>query len=395
MTVPDCATGTPGAGTIHRIGTDEFEENDMADPRLEKWAKALVGYSVDVRPGQVVAVTGHLAAEELLRAVAREVVAKGAHPVVLPILEGVASDVLLHGSDEQLQYISPVDRFMREQADVVINIRAETNTRRMSAVDPARQSLFTSARNELMATYMSRAATGELDWTLTLFPTDAYAQDADMETDAYADFVLSACKLDRDDPVAAWRELHDEQQRLIDWLDGKSEIRLTGPETDLTLSVAGRGWINSDGKRNFPSGEIFTSPVEDSVNGHVHFSFPVVTAGRLIEDIRLRFENGKVVEATAAKNEEYLIQTLDTDPGARYLGEFAFGTNFDIQRFTRNILFDEKIGGTVHMAVGRGYPETGSTNESAIHWDMICDLRQGGQVTVDGELFQKDGSFVI
>lgn len=367
----------------------------MADPRLEKWAKALVGYSVDVRPGQVVAVTGHLAAGELLRAVAREVIAKGAHPVVLPILEGVASDVLLHGSDEQLQYISPVDRFMREQADVVINIRAETNTRRMSAVDPARQSLFTSARNELMATYMSRAATGELDWTLTLFPTDAYAQDADMETEAYADFVLSACKLDRDDPVAAWRELHDEQQRLIDWLDGKSEIRLTGPETDLTLSVAGRGWINSDGKRNFPSGEIFTSPVEDSVNGHVHFSFPVVTAGRLIEDIRLRFENGKVVEATAAKNEEYLIQTLDTDPGARYLGEFAFGTNFDIQRFTRNILFDEKIGGTVHMAVGRGYPETGSTNESAIHWDMICDLRQGGQVTVDGELFQKDGSFVI
>ncbi len=367
----------------------------MADPRMEKWANALVGYSVDVQPGQVVAVTGHLAAEELLRAVAREVIAKGAHPVVLPILEGVASDLLLHGSDDQLQYISPIDRFIREQADVVINIRAETNTRRMSAVDPARQSLFTSARNELMATYMSRAASGELDWTLTLFPTDAYAQDADMETEAYADFVLSACKLDRDDPVAAWRELRDEQQRLIDWLDGKSEIRLTGPETDLTLSVAGRGWINSDGRRNFPSGEIFTSPVEDSVNGHVHFSFPVVTAGRLIEDIRLRFENGKVVEATAAKNEEYLIQTLDTDPGARYLGEFAFGTNFDIQRFTRNILFDEKIGGTVHMAVGRGYPETGSTNESAIHWDMICDLRQGGQVTVDGELFQKDGSFVI
>src|SRR5690606_24349358 len=367
----------------------------MADPRMEKWAKALVGYSVDVQPGQVVAVTGHLAAEELLRVLFRSVIAKGAHPVVLPILEGVASDLLLHGSDDQLQYISPIDRFIREQADVVINIRAETNTRRMSAVDPARQSLFTSARNELMATYMSRAASGELDWTLTLFPTDAYAQDADMETEAYADFVLSACKLDRDDPVAAWRELRDEQQRLIDWLDGKSEVRLTGPETDLTLSVAGRGWINSDGRRNFPSGEIFTSPVEDSVNGHVHFSFPVVTAGRLIEDIRLRFENGKVVEATAAKNEEYLIQTLDTDPGARYLGEFAFGTNFDIQRFTRNILFDEKIGGTVHMAVGRGYPETGSTNESAIHWDMICDLRQGGQVTVDGELFQKDGSFVI
>jgi aminopeptidase len=367
----------------------------MADPRIEKWAKALVGYSVDVRPGQVVAISGQLAAEALLRACAKEVIAKGAHPVVIPVVEGIAPDLLEHGSDEQLQYVTPLERFMRAEADVMINIRAETNTRRMSAIDPARQSLYIKARNELMATYMSRAASGELDWTLTLFPTDAYAQDADMETETYTDFVIKACKLDRDDPVAAWRELHDEQQRLIDWLDGKSEIHLTGQDTDLKVSVAGRTWINSDGRRNFPSGEIFTSPVEDSINGHVRFSFPVVTAGRLIEDIRLRFEDGKVVEATAAKNEEYLIQTLDTDPGARYLGEFAFGTNYDIQQFTRNILFDEKIGGTVHMAVGRGYPETGSTNESAIHWDMICDLRQGGQVTVDGELFQKDGKFVV
>ncbi len=367
----------------------------MADPRIEKWAKALVGYSVEVKAGDVVAITGHTAAEALLRQVAKEVVARGAHPVMMPIIEGGASDLLLEGSDEQLRYVSPLERFMREEADVLINVRAETNTRRMSAVDPARQSLFTSARSDLSATYMRRAAEGELDWTLTLFPTDAYAQDADMDTEAYTDFVLAACKLDREDPVAAWMELRDEQQRLIDWLDGKKEIRLTSPDTDLTLSVEGRTWVNSDGRRNFPSGEIFTSPVEDSVNGKIRFSFPVVTAGRQIEDIRLRFENGKVVDATAAKNEEYLIQTLDTDPGARYLGEFAFGTNFDIQQFSKNILFDEKIGGTVHMAVGRGYPETGSTNESAIHWDMICDLREGGQVTVDGEVFQKDGAFVV
>ena len=216
-----------------------------------------------------------------------------------------------------------------------------------------------------------------------------------METEAYADFVLAACKLDRDDPVGAWIKLRAEQQRLIDWLDGKSEIHLTGPDTDLTVNVAGRTWINSDGKRNFPSGEIFTGPVETSATGHIRFSFPVVTGGREIEDIRIRFENGKVVDATAAKNEEYLIRTLDTDDGARYLGEFAFGTNFDIQRFTRNILFDEKIGGTVHMAVGAGYPETGSSNKSAVHWDMICDLRQGGQVDVDGQPFMRDGEFVI
>jgi aminopeptidase len=371
------------------------KESLMTDPRIEKWARSLAGYSVNVQPGQTVVITGHAAAAQLMRAVAKEVILKGAHPIMMPIIEGVETDLLQHGSDEQLQYVTPFDEFMRLKADVVVNIRAETNTRRMSAVDPARQALYTSARQHLGEGFMKRAAEGELDWTLTLFPTDAYAQDADMDTEEFADFVMRACKLDRDDPVAAWQELREQQQRLIDWLDGKSEIRLTSPDTDLTLSVAGRTWVNSDGRRNFPSGEIFTGPVEDSVNGHIRFSFPVVTAGRQIEDIRLRFEDGKVVDATAAKNEDYLIQTLDTDPGARYLGEFAFGTNFDIQRFIRNILFDEKIGGTVHMAVGRGYPETGSKNGSAIHWDMICDLRQGGQVTVDGELFQKDGKFVI
>jgi aminopeptidase len=367
----------------------------MADPRLEKWAKALAGYSVEVQAGQTVAINGGIAAAPLLRELYREVVARGGHPVLLPSLDGAQRELLLHGSDEQLGYISPVERFVREQADVVINVMAETNTKRLSAVAPERQAFFQKARRPLFETFMARAASNALDWTLTLYPTDAYAQDAEMDTDDYTDFVLSACKLDRDDPVAAWLELKAEQQRLIDWLDGKREVHLTGPEIDLTLSIEGRTWINSDGKRNFPSGEIFTGPVETSVNGTIRFSFPVVTAGREIQDIRLRFENGKVVDATAARNEDYLIQTLDTDEGARYLGEFAFGTNFDISRFTKNILFDEKIGGTVHMAVGLGYPETGSSNKSAVHWDMICDLRQGGQVDVDGQPFMRDGAFVI
>jgi len=367
----------------------------MADPRIEKWARALTGYSVEVQPGQTVAIIGQPAAEPLLRAVHREVVRRGGYPVMLVSTEGAQADLLSEGNDEQLQYISPIDRFVRAEADVTINIRAETNTRRMSGVDPARQSLFSAARRGLFETYMERAADGRLDWTLTLYPTDAYAQDADMDTEAYTDFVLSACKLDRDDPVAAWLELKAEQQRLIDWLDGRKEVHLSGPDIDLTLSIEGRTWINSDGKRNFPSGEIFTGPVEDSVNGTIRFSFPVVTAGRQIDDIRLRFEQGKVVDATAAKNEDYLIQQLDTDAGSRYLGEFAFGTNFDITQFTKNILFDEKIGGTVHMAVGLGYPETGSTNKSAIHWDMIADLRQGGLVTVDGDPFLQDGRFLV
>ena len=367
----------------------------MADPRMEKWAKALAGYSVEVEPGQVAAISGGSAAEPLLREIYREVVERGAHPVMVPSVRGAAATLLTHGSDEQLQFISPVERFVREDAEIVISVMAETNTRSMAQVDPARQSMYQKARRGLFERFMERAGSGEMDWTLTLFPTDAYAQDADMDTDAYTDFVLGACKLDRDDPVQAWLDLKAEQQRLIDWLDGRKQVHLTGPDIDLTLSIEGRTWINSDGKRNFPSGEVFTGPVEDSVNGTIRFSFPVVTAGREIDDIRLRFENGKVVEASAGKNEAYLIHQLDSDEGARHLGEFAFGTNFDIQQFTRNILFDEKIGGTVHMAVGSGYPETGSKNRSAIHWDMIADLRQGGQVDVDGEPFMRDGTFVV
>ncbi len=369
----------------------------MPDPRLALWARTLVNYSVTngVKPGDRVAIGGGVAAEPLLRAIYRETIAAGGFPVLAPSFPGLVADLLETGNDEQIQFISPVDEFAREQADVLIHVMAETNTKALSAVDPARQSLLAKARGRLMEATMRREATGELRWTLTLYPTDAYAQDADMSTPDFTEFVYAACKLDTPDPAAAWRAQAAEQQRLIDWLDGKSEIHLRGPETDLRLSVAGRTWVNADGTKNFPDGEIFTGPVEDSAEGHVRFSFPVVTQGREIDDIRLRFEGGRVVDASASKNEAFLIQTLDTDPGARVLGEFAFGTNFAIQRFSKNILFDEKIGGTVHMAVGSGYLETGNRNASAVHWDMICDLRDGGSVEVDGQPFLQNGRFLV
>jgi aminopeptidase len=315
--------------------------------------------------------------------------------VLIPTLSGVQALLLTNGSDEQLAFVSPVERFIREQADVMIAVGAETNTKSLSGVDPARQAVFQRARAELTHAYMQRAATGELRWSSTLYPTDAYAQDADMATADFAEFVYQACKLDEPDPAAAWRAVHDEQARLIEWLADKREIHVVGPETDLTLSVGGRTWINSDGHRNFPSGEIFTGPIEDSANGVVRFSFPAVASGREIEDVRLRFEGGKVVEATAGKNEDYLRRMLDTDAGARFLGEFAFGTNFSITRFTKNVLLDEKIGGTVHMALGAGYPDSGSQNRSGIHWDLICDIRQGGRVDVDGQPFLRDGRYLI
>lgn len=366
----------------------------MTDPRLASLASLLAGYSVEVQPGHTVAIIGGVAAEPLHRAVYREVIARGGYPVMIPSYPDLGVELLTHGSDEQLTYITPVERFLREQADVSIHILADTNTKAASAVDPARQILMQQARTEILEKYLARDASGELQWTLTLFPTNAYAQDAGMSTTDFADFVFRAGKLHEPDPIAAWKKVYEDQERIIDWLAGKSEIHLTGPGTDLTVNVAGRKWINAHGKHNFPDGEIFTGPVENSANGHVRFSFPVVTAGREIEDIRLVFRDGKAVEATAARNEDYLIQTLDTDPGARYLGEFAIGTNFDITHFIKNILFDEKIGGTVHMALGAGYPLTGSSNKSAIHWDMICDLRDGGQIDIDGVPFLRDGRIV-
>ena len=242
---------------------------------------------------------------------------------------------------------------------------------------------------------MTRDASGALNWTLTLFPTDGYAQDAGMSTDEFTEFVYDACKLNDPDPVASWKATRDLNQGIIDWLAGRRTVHLSGPGTDLTVGIEGRTWINCDGLENFPDGEVFTGPEENRVDGHVTFSYPVVTGGREIAGIQLWFEQGKVVKATAERGQDYLDSVLETDEGARYLGEFAVGTNFGIQQFTRNILFDEKIGGTVHMAIGAGYPASGSTNLSAVHWDMICDLRQGGQVTVDGEVLLKDGVFVV
>ena len=242
---------------------------------------------------------------------------------------------------------------------------------------------------------MDRSASGALRWNVTLFPTDALAQDADMALAEFEDFVYGACLCDQPDPVAAWQEVARKQQILVDWLAGKSEVHLVGPDTDLTVGIAGRSFVNCCGDKNMPDGEVFTGPEETKVNGHVCFSFPAIYQGREVSGIRLWFEDGVVVKSSAAKNEAFLTQMLDTDEGARRLGEFAFGTNFGIQRFIKSILFDEKIGGTVHMALGGGYPETGSTNRSAIHWDMICDLRDGGEVTVDGELFAKDGKYVL
>jgi len=367
----------------------------MADLRIEKLAQTLVEYSVAVKPGDRVAISSSTAAGPLLKAVYARVLQAGGHPFMLLSLPDTDEVFFRYASDDQLKHVPKPLELIMETYDVRIAILAESNTRALSNVDPAKMVTRERSRTELTKTFMRRSAAGELRWVVAPFPTHAFAQDAEMGLGEYEDFVYGACLPDLEDPVGYWRRFSARQQKVVDWLNSKKEIRLRGPETDLKLSVAGRKFVNADGRYNMPDGEIFTGPVEDSAEGHVYFSYPAINDGREVIGVRLWFEHGKVVKATAEKNEEYLVKTLDTDTGARFLGELGLGTNQAITKFTREILFDEKIGGSFHLAVGAGYPETGSKNESAIHWDMICDLRQGGEILADGEPFYQNGKFTM
>ena len=367
----------------------------MADPRLHKLAEILVHYSAAVQPGDWVRILGDVAALPLVTEVARLVTRAGGNPTVQLTAEDLDEAFLSEASPAQLEWIAPTDPIVNDQMDVSIRIAAATNTRALTGIDPAKQRAQQNARRAMRLRYMQRAAEGKLRWVLTQFPCPAYAQDADMSLREYENFVYAATFADQPDPVASWRGIHDTQQRLVDWLKGKRAVQVRGPNIDMTLSIADRTFINSDGRRNMPSGEIFTGPVEDSVSGWVKFTYPAIRGGVEVEGVEMEFKDGQVVAARARKNEAYLLSQLDSDAGARYLGEFAVGTNYGIQRFTKSILYDEKIGGTLHMALGAGYPETGSKNQSSIHWDFICDMRQDSAIYVDGELLYKDGQFQI
>jgi len=365
------------------------------DIRVEKLADLLVNYSIGVKAGDRVVIEGNTVSEPLVKALYASVLQAGGHPLLMMQPSGAEEIFYKYASDEQLQHVPEPSRLIVETYDARIFAWGIDNTKALTSVDPAKTVLHSRARRGLMKTSMQREASGELRWVVALYPSNATAQDAEMSLAEYEDFVYGACLGDINDPVGYWRRFSARQQKIVDWLDGKKRVHVTAPETDLTLSVAGRKFINCDGRNNMPDGEVFTGPVEDSMQGHVCFSYPAIYNDREVTGVRLWFEKGKVVKASAEKNEPFLLQTLDTDEGSRYVGEFAIGTNEGITRFTRQILFDEKINGSFHMALGAGFPETGSCNESGIHWDMVCDLRRGGEITVDGELLYKDGRFVI
>ena len=366
----------------------------MADPRVARLAGVLVEYSTDVRDGDLVCIDSSLAGAPLVYALYEKVLEVGGHPQLRTEVDGEAEALLDRGSSAQLEWLNPARMDEVERADVRIAIEAETNTRGLSAVDPARQARHARAREPLRKRYFERSAAGELRSVVTLYPTHAAAQDAEMALDQYEDFVYRAGLLDSDDPVSEWTALGERFVRLAGWLGAKRELRVVGDGTDLTLGVEGRTWIPCDGHENFPDGEVFTGPVETSVHGSVRFSYPAGFAGRRISGIELEFEDGEVVHAAAASGEEFLHEMLAMDDGARRVGEFSFGLNDAVGEFTGHTLFDEKIGGTVHLALGASYPESGGLNESALHWDLVCDLRSGSEVYADGEVVYRDGRFL-
>jgi aminopeptidase len=375
----------------------------MADSRVSNLAKTLVNYSIEVREKDLVGIIAQPPATPLVREVVREILRNGGYPYLMPYkepipvlgYEGLDQVFFEEASEDQLRHLNVFYKTHIEDFDGRIFINSQFNTRSLSGIDPQRVKIYSQAYKGIFDTYFERMASGSLRRVSTLYPTQAFAQDADMSLKEFEDYVYSTTFSDQEDPVKEWQRIHDEQQIIVDWLKGKKEIQVKGSNADLTLSVEGRPFINSDGKQNMPSGEVFTGPVEDSAEGWVRFSYPAVNDGYEVEGVELHFEKGKVVRASATKNEEYLLTMLDTDEGSRFLGEFAIGTNEKINRFIKKILFDEKIGGTMHMAIGQGYPITGSVNSSAIHWDFICDMRDGGQIFADGELFYESGEFKI
>jgi aminopeptidase len=366
----------------------------MPDPRITKLAQVMVHYSLAIKPGQQLQIRTHPLAEELTLAVFEEATKAGAHIFIQPSTPGAEEIFYKYATEAQLDYVSPVRKLITEKFDASLNIWAEHNPRSLSGINPERMARVSKAGAEVTKNFYERAARGEMRWCLTVYPTNAMAQEADMSLTDYREFVFSAMMLNEPDPVRYWKQAGEEQKKLADWLKGHDKVELKGSDVDLQMSIKERTFIPCDGQLNFPDGEIFTGPVEDSVNGWVRFKYPGIEYGQEVNDIQLWFENGRVVKEKASKNQELLTSQLNSDEGARTLGEFGIGTNYGITRFSKNMLFDEKMGGTIHLAVGSGYPESGSKNNSGIHWDMLCDMNDS-EIVVDGELFYSNGKPAI
>jgi len=369
-------------------------DGSMVDPRIQKLARLIVEYCVEVRKEDEVVISGGIEALPLIREIYREVLVHGGYPLIVNLRDEVLDEVFYrYAPDYILEYVSPIEKEIMNRINVRISILSPSHTKHLVGIDPEKMKKRSRARFELHKIFLERSARGELRWNLAPYPTRALAQEAGMSIMEFEDFVYRAVMVDRDDPIKAWIEKAREQQKIADFLNRVKELHFIGPGIDLYLRVDGRKWVNDDGKYNMPGGEVFSAPIEDSAEGFVEFDYPAIWRGVEVDGIKLVFKKGVVVEAYARKGEEFLRKMIETDEGSKRIGEVAFGLNYSITRFVREILFDEKIGGTIHLALGSAYPETGGKNQSSIHWDMIKDMKKH-RVYADGDLVYENGRFI-
>ena len=372
------------------------------DIRITRMAELLTGYSAQIREGDRVLIEAETAAEPLVRALFESVLKHGAHPFLQISLSGQVSSTGLddiffeQANSDQLNHPATFRQLAYDEFEARFFIHSSSNTRSLTNIDPKRVAQRRKALKPILSTQLERDDRGEFSWVSTLYPTAAHAQEADMSLEAYEDFVFMECHVHTSDKNAVdyWKDIEKNQQKWVDVFAGHDMLAVRGPNCDLRFSIKERTFINASGRRNMPDGEIFTGPVEDSVNGWIMFTLPIVFRGIELQDVRITFENGRALVIEAQNNQQFLIETLQTDAGASFLGEFGIGTNYRIGRHTKNTLFDEKMGGTFHVAFGAGYPKTGSKNKSAIHWDMVCDVREESEMILDGEVIYRDGAFL-
>ena len=367
----------------------------LKDDRLKKLANILINHSLEIKKNDYFMISGGVKSIPLINEIFAQSLDLGAHPFVRLGVEELAEIFFKKASDEQLKFISPISKYEIKKIDAKLSIMSPENTRFMTNIDPKKQSICSVAQRPIEDIFTKRAANKELKWCITQFPTHASAQDAEMSLSEYEDFIFNAAHVRLKNPIQHWKNIYKTQEKIKKYLEKKKVLHIYAKNTDLKIKVENRKWINCYGKENFPDGEIFTGTIENSATGYINYSFPAVHGGRLVEDIKLSFEKGKIIKAKASRGENFLKTMINMDKGSSRIGEFAFGTNYGIKKYTKNTLFDEKIGGTIHIAIGLGFPETGSKNKSSLHWDMVCDLRKNGEVYADDELIYKNGKFLI
>jgi len=358
-----------------------------------KFANLLVNYCVGIKKFDEVLIRVGIEAYDFVKYLWRAVIEKCAYPR-LEVRDDELTEIFFRYSPKELlEYYSRINEYLMENIDVIITVLGPRHSKPLVGIDPQRIALHSRTNRKLTEIFLRRESEGKLRWVVTAYPVPSLAQEAGMSLIDYREFVFKALKLHTRDPIKEWMRQAEFQDRVANLLSKVDELRFIGNDTDLLLKVGGRTWVNDDGKNNMPGGEVFSAPHEDSVEGVITFTYPAIWSGVEVEGVRLRFSRGVVTEAKAVRGEEFLKKILSTDEGAKRVGEVAFGLNYDITKFTKSILFDEKIGGTIHIALGSAYPKTGGKNKSSIHWDMIRDMRDG-KVLADGDVIYENGRFV-